>query len=278
VYAITRDTLQNFDANVAADSWNLQNPTGGIVAGDLVPAVNGKSAVYTARKVGSAAIRATSSSLTTVTSGTITVVPGSPKKVRVETTADGSGVVVPAGILGIGSSLTVFSNSRDSLDNFVANIAANSWSLQNITGSVVAGDLVPVAGNKSAVLSGHAAGSATILATSGTLTPIGSGTITISFVQGVADGTRPFVYALEQNYPNPFNPSTRIRYQLPGASDVTLVVFDMLGRQVAALVDSRQEAGVHEVTFDGSNLASGAYFYRLQAGTFVQMKKLLLLR
>ena len=88
----------------------------------------------------------------------------------------------------------------------------------------------------------------------------------------------PTVFRLEQNYPNPFNPSTTIKYELPRASQVSLMVYDILGREVSVLVNERREAGVHEVKFDGSNLASGVYFYRLQAGSFVQTRKLLLLR
>jgi Secretion system C-terminal sorting domain len=67
---------------------------------------------------------------------------------------------------------------------------------------------------------------------------------------------------LSQNFPNPFNPSTTIKYELPKSSEVTLSVYDMLGRQVSMLVNDRRSAGVHEVKFDGSNLASGVYFYR----------------
>ena len=80
------------------------------------------------------------------------------------------------------------------------------------------------------------------------------------------------------NYPNPFNPSTTIKYELPKNSEVRLSVYDMLGREVSVLVNERSDAGVHEVKFDGSTLATGVYFYRLQAGDFVQSKKLVLLK
>jgi hypothetical protein len=83
---------------------------------------------------------------------------------------------------------------------------------------------------------------------------------------------------LGQNYPNPFNPSTTIRYGLPHKSAVQLTVFNTLGQQVAQLVNGDMEAGYHEVRFDGKNLSSGVYFYRIQAGEFVASKRLLLLK
>jgi hypothetical protein len=90
--------------------------------------------------------------------------------------------------------------------------------------------------------------------------------------------TQPHCFALEQNYPNPFNPTTTIRYGLPYNSAVQLALFNTLGQQVAVLVQGEQEAGYHEVRFDGSGLASGVYFYRLSAGDFVSTNKLLLLK
>jgi rhodanese-related sulfurtransferase len=84
-------------------------------------------------------------------------------------------------------------------------------------------------------------------------------------------------YSLSQNFPNPFNPSTTIRFGLPESAEVSLIVYNSLGQRVTTLVQQAQEAGYHEVKFDASVLASGMYYYRLQAGAFVQTKKLLVL-
>jgi photosystem II stability/assembly factor-like uncharacterized protein len=88
----------------------------------------------------------------------------------------------------------------------------------------------------------------------------------------------PGAFKLDQNYPNPFNPATTIRYSLPHRSQVLLSVYNTVGQKVTALVQGEQDAGSYEVKFDGSGLASGVYFYRLQTESFVDTKKLLLLR
>ena len=88
----------------------------------------------------------------------------------------------------------------------------------------------------------------------------------------------PNKYELFQNYPNPFNPTTTIKYALPNSANVKLIVFDVLGRQVRTLVDEQKSAGSYKIEFNGSNLASGIYFYRLQTENFVQTKKLILLK
>jgi hypothetical protein len=92
------------------------------------------------------------------------------------------------------------------------------------------------------------------------------------------DAGLPKQFALEQNYPNPFNPTTTIRYQLPAASQVKLEVFDVLGKKVMVLVNTRQEAGEYNITLNAVNLSSGVYFYRLQSGNFVQTKKMMLVK
>jgi hypothetical protein len=88
----------------------------------------------------------------------------------------------------------------------------------------------------------------------------------------------PSAFTLSQNYPNPFNPTTTIMYQLSAPSVVVLKVYDVLGREVATLANGKESAGMHQVEFNGSRLASGVYFYRLSAGNFFETKKMLLLK
>lgn len=95
------------------------------------------------------------------------------------------------------------------------------------------------------------------------------------------DGTDlelPVKFSLSQNFPNPFNPSTTINYELPQKSNVTFKVFDMLGREVATLVNENKPTGSYSITWNARGMASGVYFYRLKAGNFVATKKLLLIR
>ncbi len=88
----------------------------------------------------------------------------------------------------------------------------------------------------------------------------------------------PEKFSLGQNYPNPFNPVTRLKFSLPESGTVSIKVYDLLGREVAALVNERLTAGVYETMFDGSRLSSGVYFYRMSAGDFTETKKMLLLK
>ncbi len=88
----------------------------------------------------------------------------------------------------------------------------------------------------------------------------------------------PKVYSLSQNYPNPFNPGTKIQFALPKSSMVKLVVYDILGREISALINERMDAGYHYCIFDGSNIPSGVYFYRLVTEGFTDTKKMTLIK
>jgi hypothetical protein len=88
----------------------------------------------------------------------------------------------------------------------------------------------------------------------------------------------PQTFALAQNYPNPFNPTTTIEYDLPKEAPVRLTVYDNLGREVKTLVTAVQQPGYYKLVFDAHTLSSGVYYYRIQAGEFVKIRKLLLLK
>ncbi|MDZ7766081.1 MAG: T9SS type A sorting domain-containing protein [Melioribacteraceae bacterium] len=88
----------------------------------------------------------------------------------------------------------------------------------------------------------------------------------------------PLEYNLKQNYPNPFNPTTKIEYSIPEQSQVKIEVFNLLGQKIATLLDAKQNAGKHSVTWDASNIPSGVYFYQITVGSFINTKKMILLR
>jgi len=99
-----------------------------------------------------------------------------------------------------------------------------------------------------------------------------------SFDDHYTPGVNPTSYNLAQNYPNPFNPITNIQYQVSSNTQVSLKVYDVLGNEVATLVNEEQPAGSYKVNFDATGLSSGIYFYKLQAGSFIETKKMILLR
>jgi hypothetical protein len=92
------------------------------------------------------------------------------------------------------------------------------------------------------------------------------------------DKVIPISARLEQNYPNPFNPSTKISYTVPERSNVSLKVFNLLGSEVTELVNKEMEAGIYDTNFNAANLPSGVYFYQIKAGSFVQTRKMILLK
>jgi hypothetical protein len=110
------------------------------------------------------------------------------------------------------------------------------------------------------------------------LTNVQIDTGTVTAVNEPGNSLIPMQFELSQNYPNPFNPSTTINFALPKASEVHLVVYDLLGRVVTTLVNGNLNAGYHKINFNAANLASGVYFYSIKAGDFTSVKKLMLLK
>jgi hypothetical protein len=107
------------------------------------------------------------------------------------------------------------------------------------------------------------------------------GAVNSTFIVGfeeVNEKSIPHEFALFQNYPNPFNPTTKISYQLPVRSFVILKIYDGLGREVALLVNEEKQPGYYEIKFNGQNLASGIYFYRIEADNFISVKKFVLIK
>ena len=102
--------------------------------------------------------------------------------------------------------------------------------------------------------------------------------IQVTPAEGVEEEPVPFAFQLSQNYPNPFNPLTIINYQLTISSFVSLRVYDITGREVRTLVHETLEPGKHSLSFDASDLSSGVYLYKIQAGHFTETRKMLLLK
>jgi len=107
---------------------------------------------------------------------------------------------------------------------------------------------------------------------------IGSFTASVTDVNDKGETTQPFTFKLEQNHPNPFNPATTIRFSLPSSERVTLRILDMLGNEVATLLNETKSPGHYEIQFEGSTLASGIYFYKLETKKFIAIRKMLLLK
>ncbi len=127
------------------------------------------------------------------------------------------------------------------------------------------------------------------IATTGTnmISVVSTGAVSIDYVQLLKittivsnenDPNGPEGFKLSQNYPNPFNPTTNINFTLPAASNATLTVYNLLGQKVATLIDGRMRAGAHTVQFNARNLASGVYFYQLQAGDFTLQRRMTLIK
>jgi photosystem II stability/assembly factor-like uncharacterized protein len=158
----------------------------------------------------------------------------------------------------VGTSVGLFSSLQ-------MNGASTSWTPEGATtiGNTVVTDIVSRTSDGKVLVGTH-----------------GRGAFTVTLPTDVDDrGETPDEFALRQNYPNPFNPTTTIRFALPEAADVTLEVFSIDGEKVATLIDdARMNAGERQIAFNGADLASGVYIYRLAAGEFVQTRKMTLLK
>ncbi|MFI5252768.1 MAG: T9SS type A sorting domain-containing protein [Bacteroidota bacterium] len=135
---------------------------------------------------------------------------------------------------------------------------------------------IPMKGSGSTALSNTGSDGIVIIASA--INPCLPAKTISKFIDDGAASAKPASYLLHQNMPNPFNPTTMINYELPDAGHVTLKVYNMLGQEVATLVDEVQDAGYRTARFDGSNLSSGVYFYRLVAGGFSDFKKMILVK
>ena len=102
--------------------------------------------------------------------------------------------------------------------------------------------------------------------------------LVIKSTSGINDPSVPVNYDLKQNFPNPFNPATKINYSLPKSSKVRLTIYDMLGNKVSELVNATQQSGNYTVEFKGAGLSSGVYFYKLEAGCFLDIKRMTLIK
>ena len=116
---------------------------------------------------------------------------------------------------------------------------------------------------------------------------LGRGTLTYAKINGIEyeipvgvedENNLPASFILFQNYPNPFNPLTRINYEIPAASNVSLKIYDLLGNEIATVINKFQTAGKYNYVFDGKALSSGVYFYRLAAGKYSFTRKMLLIK
>jgi hypothetical protein len=107
------------------------------------------------------------------------------------------------------------------------------------------------------------------------------GYATSPIVTGIDDNILfniPQGYLLSQNYPNPFNPTTKINYELPITNYVDLSIYNILGRRVTTLVSQQQKTGLHQVEWDATGFASGLYYYRIEAGNFIETRKMIYLK
>ncbi len=176
-------------------------------------------------------------------------------------------------------SLTVTDN-QGSTGKATGQIIVSGSSIQYVTCNPPSGTIAPggaqnitITLNAQNIQAGTYKGQVNITTNGGNIT------IPIDYLVNVEQlSSLPKVYNLSQNYPNPFNPTTNIEFSLPKSSKVSLKIFDLLGKEVASLIDENQTAGTYKVSFDGTKLASGVYYYRIEAEEYIESKKMVLLK
>ena len=175
--------------------------------------------------------------------------------------------------------------SAEVLNNFQVRITVTG------TTSKVGGELVDANGNVVAVINSTSSNPFTLTAPSSGTYTVNAGfknpskkwgsTSAVINVTGIDEelvGLTPETFALYNNYPNPFNPATKIRFAIPQSTFTILKVYSILGEEVASLVNELKTPGIYEINFDGTDLASGTYIYKLQAGDFSETKKMIVLK
>jgi type IX secretion system substrate protein len=143
--------------------------------------------------------------------------------------------------------------SSSSFSNGIINSSNSSYSLKGVLGNITTGK------------------------SSGINYYLNSTIFTMTSIESIEE-ILPDSYMLYNNYPNPFNPTTAISFQLSAVSDVKLSIYDMNGKKVATLINDNKPAGYYELNWDASNFSSGIYFYRLQAGDFIDTKKMVFMK
>lgn len=209
-------------------------------------------------------------------------------RINLNTTNKLNNLTVNTGSVGVTLSAALTVNGTLTVTSCGTLGGAFTWTASRyvFNGSVaqVTGTIMPATAkylevnNPAGVTSSQALALDTLRLVSGTLSGPFTATVTLSGGTDVpVDGVViPQEFSMSQNYPNPFNPSTVVRYQVPGVSMVDLRVFDLLGREVAVLVNGVRNAGTYDVSFDASSLPSGVYLARIAAGTFTATKRMVL--
>ncbi|MHB9030384.1 MAG: ice-binding family protein [Candidatus Latescibacterota bacterium] len=219
-----------------------------------------------------------------VITGNSTQVKGAPAGLTITANDDGGDTAASY----TGDKSLIFSGANSSTNPVMAPTVTDKSGLPIAFGSATtitfANGVATISAGNNGVMTLYKEETVNIVATEGIITTTGSNRLTVTVAGAVFVGNEwaPHEFSLSQNYPNPFNPSTTIQYSLVNAGMVSLKLYNVVGQEVATLVNGRKEAGRYTLTFNPSegttSLSNGVYFYRLEAGPFVSMKKLVLMK